>query len=271
MAEYTPLMLDEDVDTKRIEKRSRPRLVFCGLSITMLTVLLSLAIHIDVLFGPPVHQQTLLGAKNVETHFENVTPSPNLLQGHEIMRKNRFKFPQMVFPALFIRVSAEEPNKFYRPSSSVVLSQTDSMIYRWKTKSNWPTCYLTGWVSPRAELSAGNKSYSARGDMTAIQVWLVEATRSPNLDLSKSGVSWNTKPHRISLLGTLNFTSHADQEGRSYLDGQELKPPTPRFPCLGQTEITVELAFGDDCVGCRLQFEQVFSMPPLGFELMQLA
>lgn len=73
-------------------------------------------------------------------------------------------------------------------------------------------------------------------------------------------MSWNTRPARISLLGTVSFTSRDTQNILGYLDAQEIKAPTPRFDCLGDTEITVEVA----CAACQLEFDQVFSMPPLG-------
>ncbi|KAJ7625239.1 hypothetical protein DFH06DRAFT_1481296 [Mycena polygramma] len=74
------------------------------------------------------------------------------------------------------------------------------------------------------------------------------------------GMSWK----RLSLLGTVNFTTRETQNWLGYLDGQEIKEPTPRFDCLGDTEITVELV----CRSCRLEFDQVFSMPPLALPMV---
>lgn len=131
------------------------------------------------------------------------------------------------------------------------------MIYHWRTNSSWPKCYLTGWVSSSEELLAGHKSYTADGDVKAIQIWNLSVPADRN---GLRTMSWNTRPARVSLLGTVNFTSRAAQSRLGYLDAQEIKAPTPRFDCLGDTEITVEVA----CTACRLEFDQVFSMPPLG-------
>jgi hypothetical protein len=131
------------------------------------------------------------------------------------------------------------------------------MIYHWRSNSSWPKCYLTAWVSSAEDLIAGNKSYSAAGDVTALEIWNVSTPANPS---SLKTMSWNTRPARIALLGTVNFTSRALQNRLHYLDAQELKDPTPRFDCLGDTEITVEVT----CKECQLRFEQIFSMPPLG-------
>jgi hypothetical protein len=104
---------------------------------------------------------------------------------------------------------------------------------------------------------AGNKSYSSDGDLTAIEIWNLTAPADP--DTLKT-MSWNTRPKRVSLLGTVNFTSIETQRRDLELDGQELRAPTPRFHCLGNMQITVEVV----CTTCRLEFDQVFSNPPLG-------
>jgi hypothetical protein len=141
-------------------------------------------------------------------------------------------------------------------------------------------------VSSSEDLIAAQKSgYTSDGDTTALEVWNLS---TPADRKSLKTMSWNTRPARVSLLGTLNFTSRETQKRLGYLDAQEIKEPTPRFDCLGDTEITVEVV----CKACRLEFDQVFSMPPLGsyrsavnlhsdinfrygiatgFELMQLA
>ncbi|KAJ7707390.1 hypothetical protein B0H17DRAFT_1000468 [Mycena rosella] len=219
--------------------------------------------HLSVLSATQ-EPDTLLRPADLESTLRMARPSPNLEKGHETMRKMKFKFPRMVFPMSIVRANAVTPDDLYHSGSSVVLSPTDSMIYHWRTNSSWPQCYLTGWVSPAEELVAGHKSYMSEGDVTAIEIWNVSA---PADRKALKTMSWNTRPARISLLGTVNFTSRATQSRLGYLDAQELKAPTPRFDCLGDTEITVEVA----CAACRLEFEQIFSMPPLGFELMQLA
>jgi hypothetical protein len=131
------------------------------------------------------------------------------------------------------------------------------MFYHWKTKSAWERCYIAGWVSPLNKLTAGGKSYSAEGDVMAIEIWNVS---SPTDWRSLKSMSWNTRPQRLSLMGTVNFTSQLDQKRYRKLSGQQLKPPTPLFSCNGEVDLTVEVT----CSACRLQFDQIFSDPPLG-------
>ena len=47
------------------------------------------------------------------------------------------------------------------------------MFYHWKTNTSWPRCYISSWVSASKQLVAGNKSYIAEGDVTAIEIWNV--------------------------------------------------------------------------------------------------
>ncbi|KAJ7189034.1 hypothetical protein C8R46DRAFT_1244423 [Mycena filopes] len=169
----------------------------------------------------------------------------------------------MIFPRYMTRVNAAAPDTVYQTGSSIVLSPSDSMIYHWRAKSVWPMCYITGWVSAPDDLIAGHKSYTSEGDVTAIEIWNVTTPADPK---TLKTLSWSTRPARVSLLGTVNFTSVEDQHHTLELDGQELRTPTPRFECLGTTEITVEVV----CTACRLTFTQILSDPPLGFELIQL-
>lgn len=131
------------------------------------------------------------------------------------------------------------------------------MIYHWRTISKWPMCYITGWVSPSKDLIAGHKSYISEGNITSIEIWNLTA---PEDRKKLKALSWNTRPVRVSLLGTVNFTGIDMQRGVWDLEGHELRAPTPRFECLGDTEITVEVA----CTACRLEFNQIFSNPALG-------
>lgn len=133
----------------------------------------------------------------------------------------------------------------------------DSMFYHWKLGGHWPTCYISGWVSSHSELIAGNKSYMAEGDVTAIEIWNVS---TPADRKSLKTMSWNTRPERLSIMGTVNFTSDDIQKQTQELDGQELKWPTPRFDCRGRVDLTVEIT----CGSCHLKFDQIFSDPALG-------
>ncbi|KAF9020770.1 hypothetical protein BDZ89DRAFT_957999 [Hymenopellis radicata] len=162
----------------------------------------------------------------------------------------------MWFPASMTRVNAEEPDTTYTAGSHVVLSPSDSMIYQWRFNSSWTRCYISGWVSPLEKLIQGGKSYSAEGDVTEIEVWNVDYPSDSNLP----SLSWNTRPTRQSLLGTVNFTDYDVQRQLFHSDGKELKSPTPLFECIDRRTITLEIA----CKACRLEFDQVFSDPALG-------
>jgi N-acetylglucosamine kinase-like BadF-type ATPase len=132
------------------------------------------------------------------------------------------------------------------------------MIYHWKVKpGDWPRCYITACVALPDQLAAGNKSYTAEGDITAIEIWKVS---TPQDSASLKTLSWNTRPERLSLLGTVNFTSHYAQSQVPALHGQELRWPTPLFDCSSMVDMAVEIA----CATCRLQFSQISSSPPLG-------
>ena len=128
------------------------------------------------------------------------------------------------------------------------------MFYHWTLKSTWSKCYIAAWVSSPEKLIESGKHYAAEGDVTAIEVWNV-SSRNPLKEMT-----WNTRPRRLSLMGTVNFTTHDIQRQDPNLEGQELKRPTPLFNCSGRMDLTVEIA----CTSCRLQFDQIFSDPALG-------
>ncbi|KAI0059989.1 hypothetical protein BV25DRAFT_1013086 [Artomyces pyxidatus] len=160
----------------------------------------------------------------------------------------------MIFPGSIVRASRDSPDTVFTNSSHVFLTPQDSMYYQWRLRDfKFDLCYISAAVPDRERLHAGNKSYLASGDLGNIEVWNVshpERLRE---------MSWSQRPPRIALLGTLNF-SRVDQ-----MDGWQLKSPTPRFNC-PDGRYTVEIT----CSGCRIQLEQVFSMPALGFELQML-
>ncbi|KAJ7137852.1 hypothetical protein C8R44DRAFT_728052 [Mycena epipterygia] len=271
MAEYTPLSTSplpdyggEDGTESKLKPTTTnqlsPRsLLLFSVLMALMAIFAAAAFHLSVLSATQ-ESELLLRPKDIESSLRMVRPSPNLEQGHETMKKKKFKspsVPRMVFPMFIVRANAAAADTVYQSGSSVVLSPADSMIYHWRSNSTWPKCYLSGWVSPVEQLIEGHKSYTAEGDVTAIEIWNVSTP--PDRDALKT-MSWNTRPARVSLLGTVNFTSRATQSRLGYLDALEIKAPTPRFGCLGDTELTVEVV----CTACRLEFEQVFSMPPLG-------
>ncbi|KAH7927384.1 hypothetical protein BV22DRAFT_284011 [Leucogyrophana mollusca] len=168
----------------------------------------------------------------------------------------------MWFPSYIVRANAEEPDRTYTTSSSVTLSPSDSMFIRWHMKNPAnSTCYVVAAVPTKSQLQSGSKSYVSDGDTSAIEIWNVSYWDLP------AALSWNTRPPRQSLMGTVNFTPgpEADdpREGR---DGMELRPPTPLFDCGGDSRIAVEVA----CSDCKLNFEQIFSDPPMAFDVWVL-
>lgn len=136
--------------------------------------------------------------------------------------------------------------------------EQDSMFYHWAMTGKKSHCYIWAVVPSQKTLEEGGKGYTAEGDVTAIEVWNVTTTHGKLTPLS-----WNTRPERLNLLGSANFTHRAnpsatgDHEG---WDAKELLPPTPRLPCFGETRITLEIA----CKSCKLEFDQIFSDPALG-------
>ncbi|KAG1728837.1 uncharacterized protein EDB91DRAFT_1160518 [Suillus paluster] len=66
------------------------------------------------------------------------------------------------------------------------------------------------------------------------------------------------RPQRIALMGTVVFLP-----GKQKIEQSQL--PT-RFSCGKKATVSIEVA----CDGCRLEFEQIFSSPPLAFDLMEI-
>lgn len=217
-----------------------------------------------------------------------------------------------------VRVNSEEPTRAYGPSNHILLSETvrtllqishysisptsqtfattvsdtylfdcqDTMFYRWRGRPvNGSTCYIFAAVPPPSILSDpstnpdNTKWYSLSGDASAVQIWNV--TR-PTSRATFDSMTYNTRPQRTQLLGTVNWTvdwsvwPDVEENAKGvelnmgkHGEGWQLRDPTPRFPC--ETfggEIMVEIA----CVGtdggegepCRLEFDQLFTDPMLG-------
>lgn len=173
------------------------------------------------------------------------------------------KGPMMIFPNYIIRANKAMPDGVYERGPHVVLSDNDTMFYQWHMRdSKYKTCYIDAVVPPSEELRAANKSYTSSGSLAAIQVWNV-TTPTGRL----TNLTWNTRPERLTLLGTVAF--YPDEERREMLelmDGWQLFPPTPRFAC-GENRIeTFEIV----CKGCTLEFDQIFEPTPLAFDLLEL-
>jgi hypothetical protein len=241
---------------------NRNTLIWATILMAVTAILASAAFHISALSAFPGLER-MRSPNDITSTLRMVQPYPNLEKGLATINKKKMKRPKMIFPRSFVRANAAEPNRVYNSGSSVLLSPSDSMFYHWKYNSTWPRCYISGWVSPHDKLVAANKSYIAEGDVTAIEIWNVSSLTDSE---SLTTMSWNTRPNRLSLMGTVNFTSRDIQSQIEHLDGQELRAPTPLFGCSGWVDLTVEIA----CKSCRLQFDQIFSAPALGFELIQL-
>ncbi|KAF9061146.1 hypothetical protein BDP27DRAFT_1338555 [Rhodocollybia butyracea] len=169
-----------------------------------------------------------------------LTPYPNKDQADILLASK--KSPKMWFSGRIVNVNSNEPSRVKTPGSHVVISGTDSTFFHWVTNlSPTASCYIEAVVSNASALAAGGKtSYVSTGNISALEVWNVTA-------LPKSGITWDTRPQRLNLLGTLNFT---EDYLRSYDTGWQLRDPTPS--------------------GCWLEFETVFSDPPLSIDLQEL-
>jgi hypothetical protein len=238
---------------------NRPAIVWLTILMAVAAILAAVTLHISILSTSRL--EPLRSPNDVIFTLETVKPDTNLQKGRAIMRQMDMNRPELKFPMSMVRANAAEPNKVYYSGASVFLSPSDSMFYHWKTNTSWPRCYISSWVSASKQLVAGNKSYIAEGDVTAIEIWNITPPTDPTM------MSWNTRPKRLSLMGTVNFTSREIQNQTPDLDGQELRSPTPLLNCRDEVDLTVEIA----CKSCRLQFDQIYTDPPLGFELVELA
>jgi len=172
--------------------------------------------------------------------------------------------PGLFFPRSIIRANQALPDQVYNSSSQVVLSDNDSMFYQWHMDaSNFTSCYVAGVVPSLEERVSSNKTFTSTGSLAAIEVWSVATPPRGELE----SLSWNTRPQRIGLMGTIAFMPEEEMMTKLHReDGWQLSPPTPRFPCGEDKVYTIEVA----CSGCTLEFEQVLSFPPLAFDIMQL-
>ncbi|KAG1736943.1 hypothetical protein EDD22DRAFT_959693 [Suillus occidentalis] len=109
---------------------------------------------------------------------------------------------------------------------------------------------------------AANKSYTASGSITEIQIWNVTTPAEGMMSLS-----WNTRPRRIALMGTVAFLPEKEKiEQLGLEDGWQSQLAT-RFSCGKKASVvTIEVA----CDSCNIEFEQLFSIPPLAFDLMEI-
>ncbi|KAG0700227.1 hypothetical protein DFH29DRAFT_832760 [Suillus ampliporus] len=178
---------------------------------------------------------------------------PGLEFADELERKAG---PMMYFPSEIVRVNKALPDQVYTSGSHVVLSDDDSMFFQWRLrKSKFKSCYIDSVVPTPEDGLAANKTYTSSGSLTQIQIWNVTTPTE-----SMRSLSWNSRPQRIALMGTVAFLPEKEKIDQLQLqDGWQSLMPT-RFSCGEKATVSIEVA----CEGCELEFEQLFSFPPLG-------
>jgi hypothetical protein len=130
------------------------------------------------------------------------------------------------------------------------------MFYQWHLRSSkFTSCYIDSVVPTLRDGLAANKSYVSSGSLARVQIW--NTTTPPE---HMKILSWNTRPQRIALMGTVAFLPEKEKiKQLKFEDGWQSQLPT-RFPCGEDATVSIEVA----CDGCRIEFEQLFSSPPLG-------
>lgn len=155
MTEYTPLSTSPPPDyggEDEMESKLKPTtnqlspryLLLFSVLMALMAISAAAAFHLSVLSA--THEpELLLRPKDIESSLRMVRPSPNLEQGHDIMKKKKFKcgswpscayfpvlkapsVPRMVFPMFIVRANAAAPDTVYQSGSSVVLSPTVSAL-----------------------------------------------------------------------------------------------------------------------------------------------
>ncbi|KAG2067211.1 hypothetical protein BDR04DRAFT_1120610 [Suillus decipiens] len=184
---------------------------------------------------------------------------PNQFPGIELLGDPRQKErgPRLYFPSEIVRVNKALPDQVYASGSHVILSDS------WHLgRSKFTSCYIDSIVPTVEDGLAANKSYISSGSITEIQIWNV--TTPPE---GMRSLSWNTRPQRIALMGTVAFLPEKEKvEQLGLEDGWQSQLAT-RFSCGKKASVvTVEVA----CDSCRIEFEQLFSVPPLAFDLMEI-
>ncbi|KAG1876363.1 hypothetical protein F4604DRAFT_1680529 [Suillus subluteus] len=187
---------------------------------------------------------------------------PGLELSEELGNKDRKAGPMTYFPNKIVRVNKALPDQVYTSGSHVILSDDDSMFFQWHLrKSKFTSCYIDSVVAPPEDGLAANKTYTSSGSLTHIQIWNVTTPTE-----SMKSLSWNSRPQRIALMGTVAFLPQKEKiEQLELEDGWESLLPT-RFSCGEKMTVSIEVA----CEGCRLEFEQLFSFPPLAFDLTEI-
>ncbi|KAG1728484.1 uncharacterized protein EDB91DRAFT_1313711 [Suillus paluster] len=131
-----------------------------------------------------------------------------LRDAHELRQPNQFpglefsddprekqKAPGMYFPSAIVRANKASPDQMYTSGSH------DSMFYQWQFgPSKFTSCYIDSVVPTLEDGLVANKTYTSSGTLTEIQIWNVTTPVEGTTSLS-----WNTRPQRIALMGTITF------------------------------------------------------------------
>ncbi|KAG1728795.1 hypothetical protein EDB19DRAFT_1897364 [Suillus lakei] len=168
-----------------------------------------------------------------------------------VLNKPVWLTPKLYFPNAMVRVNKALPDQVYTSGSHVILSDSDSMFFQWHLGwSKFTSCYIDSVVPTLEDGLAGNKSYTSSGSLTEIQIWNVTTPAEGMMSLS-----WNTRPQRIALMGTVAFLPEKEKIEQPKLEDGWQSQLATRFSCGKKaTVITVEVA----CDDCRLEFEQLF-------------
>ncbi|KAG0705822.1 hypothetical protein DFH29DRAFT_904992 [Suillus ampliporus] len=183
---------------------------------------------------------------------------PNPCLGLEFIDELRKKAPKMYFPSTIVRANKALPDQMYTSGSHVMLSENDSMFYQWHLgRSKFTSCYIDSVVPTPEDGLAANKTYTSSGPLIEIQIWNVTTPVE-----GMTSLSWNTRPQRIALMGTVAFLPEKEKVRQLHFeDGWQSQLPT-RFLCGKQATQTISIEVA--CDSCKLEFEQLPSMPPLG-------
>ncbi|KAG1876333.1 hypothetical protein F4604DRAFT_1760997, partial [Suillus subluteus] len=190
--------------------------------------------------------------------------------GLEFTEELAHKGPMTYFPSKIVWVNKALPDQVHTSGSHVILSDD---------VSGSPPEVIC--VFSRIQCSS-NGTYISRNSHLAISTVLLPLPKmalrptrpTPHLALSPrfkfwnvttpttsmKSLSWNSRPQRIALMGTVSFLPEKEKiEQLQLQDRWQALMPT-RFSCGEKMTVSIEVA----CEGCELEFEQVLSFPPLG-------
>ncbi|KAG1761150.1 hypothetical protein EDD22DRAFT_954298 [Suillus occidentalis] len=126
-----------------------------------------------------------------------------------------------------VRVNKALPDQVYTSGSHIMLSDSDSMFFqRHLGRSRFTSCYIDSIVPTVEDGLAANKPYTSSGSITEIQIWNVttpaEGMRSP---------SWNMRPQRIALMGTMAFLPEKEKIEQLGLEDSWQSQLATQFSC----------------------------------------